>query len=77
MERKRIIINLKSTSPEGKVRVCKSIPKAAAGLGFSEVGVRKAYYSKKERIGEYQLEWLKVKKDRMAEIIENAKPRIN
>ena len=46
-------------------------------MGFSEVGVRKAYYSKRERIGEYQLEWLKVKKDRMAEIIENAKPKIN
>ena len=77
MERKRIIINLKSTSPEGVVKVFKSILEAAAGLGFSEVGVRKAYYAKRDRIGEYQLEWLKVKKDRMAEIIENAKPRIN
>ena len=71
------MINLKSTSPEGEVRVFKSIPEAAAGLGFSEVGVRKAYYSKREGIGEYQLEWLKVGKDRMAEIVENAKPRIN
>ena len=27
-------------------------------MGFSEYGVRKAYYSKRNRIGEYKLEWL-------------------
>ena len=77
MGRKRILINLKSTFPEGEVRAFKSIPEAPAGLGFSEAGVRKAYYSKREGIGEYQLEWLKVGRDRMAEIIKNAKPKIN
>ena len=27
-------------------------------MGFSEYGARKAYYSKRNRIGEYKLEWL-------------------
>ena len=58
MGRKEITINLKSTSPEGEVRTFKSIPEAARELGFSEVGVTKAYYAKRDRIGEYQLEWL-------------------
>ena len=31
----------------------------------------------KDRIAGYQLEWLKVKKDKMAEIVENSKPRID
>ena len=56
--RKPIPINLKSTFPEGEVKTFKSIPEAARELGFSEVGVRKAYYAKRDRIGEYQLEWL-------------------
>ena len=60
MGRKGIKINLKSISPEGEVKYFKSIPEAAEGLGFSERGVRKAYHSKRDRIGEYQLEWLKV-----------------
>ena len=30
----------------------------AREIGFSEYGVRKAYYSKRNRIGEYKLEWL-------------------
>ena len=55
MGRKGITINLKSTSPEGEVRTFKSIPEAARELGFSEVGVRKAYYAKRNRISEYQL----------------------
>ena len=52
-------INLKSTSPEGEVKFFKSFPEAARELGFSEVGVRKAYYAKRDRISEYRLEWLK------------------
>ena len=59
MDRKGTKINLKSTSPEGEVKYFKSFPEAARELGFSEVGVRKAYYAKRDRIGEYQLEWLK------------------
>ena len=58
MGRKGITINLKSSSPEGEVRTFKSIPEPARELGFSIVGVRKAYYAKRDRIGEYQLEWL-------------------
>ena len=59
MGRKGITINLISTSPEGEVRTFKSIPEAARQLGFSEVGFRNVYYAKRDRIGEYQLEWLK------------------
>ena len=59
MGRKGIPINLKATSPEGVVMRFKSISEAAAGLGFSERGVRKAYDAGRNRIGEYQLEWLK------------------
>ena len=58
VERKGIPINLKSTSPEGEVSTFTSIPEAAAGLGFSERGVRKAYHKSRNRIGEYQLERL-------------------
>ena len=46
--RKPIPINLKSTSPDGKVRFFKTIREAAKELGFSERGMRKAYH----------LEWL-------------------
>ena len=59
MGRKGIQMNLKTTSPEGEVKHFKSIPEAAEGLGFSEVGVRKAYYGNRDRIDEYKLEWLK------------------
>ena len=51
-------INLKSTSPEGVVRTFKSIPETARELAFSEAAVKKAKYSNRNRIGEYQLEWL-------------------
>ena len=37
----------------------KLFPEAARKLGFSEVESRKAYYAKRDRIGEYRLEWLK------------------
>ena len=61
MGRKGTTINLKSTSPKGEVKYFKSFPEAARELGFSEVGVRKAYYAKRDRIGEYKLEWLEPK----------------
>ena len=57
--RKPTPMNLKSTSPEGVVRTFKSIPETARELGFSEAAVKKAKYSNRSRIGEYQLEWLK------------------
>ena len=59
-------INLKSTSPEGVVRTFKSIPEAARELGFSEAAVKKAKYSNRNRIGEYQLEWLEPKPEKPA-----------
>ena len=56
--RKLILINLKKTAPSGDVEFFSSFPEAAREMGFSEYGVRKAYYSKRNRIGEYKLEWL-------------------
>ena len=56
--RKPILINLKATAPSGDVKFFSSFPEAAREMGFSEYGVRKAYYSKRNRIGEYKLEWL-------------------
>ena len=47
MGRKEIAINLKAASPEGEVKTFKSIPEAAAGLGFSEFGIRKAYHAER------------------------------
>ena len=35
-----------------------SIGEAAKELGFSECGVGKAFHEKRNRIGEYELEWL-------------------
>ena len=64
--RKPTPINLKSTSPEGVVRTFKSIPEAAIELGFSEAAVKKAKYSNRNRIGEYQLEWLEPKPEKPA-----------
>ena len=58
MGKKGITITLKSTSPEGEVKYFKSFPEAARELGFSKVGVSKACYVKRDRIGEYQLGWL-------------------
>ena len=56
--RKPIPINLKSTSPDGEVRFFKTIREAARELGFSERGMGKAYHAGRNRIGEYELEWL-------------------
>ena len=64
--RKPTPINLNSTSPEGVVRTFKSIPEAARELGFSEAAVKKAKYSNRNRIGEYQLEWLEPKPEKPA-----------
>ena len=58
MGKKPISILLRTTSPEGETRTFTSIPKAASGLGFSKRGVRRAYHEGRNRIGEYQLEWL-------------------
>ena len=56
MGRPRTEINLRTTSPEGEIKMFNSFPEAASGLGFSECAVKKAYYSRRDRIGEYQLE---------------------
>ena len=56
--RKPILINLKATAPSGDVKFFSSFPEAAREMRFSEYGVRKAYYSKRNRIGEYKLQWL-------------------
>ena len=56
--RKPISINLKSTSPDGEVRFFRSICNVAGELGFSERGVGRAYHDGRNRIGQYELEWL-------------------
>ena len=58
MGRKSIPILLKATSPEGETKTFTSIGEAAKELGFSERGVGKAFHKKRNRIGEYELEWL-------------------
>ena len=58
MGRKSIPILLKATLPEGKTKTLTSIGEAARELGFSERGIGKAFHEKKNRIGEYELEWL-------------------
>ena len=56
--RKPIPINLKATSPDGEVKFIRSICDAARELGFSEHGVGRAYHDGRNRIGQYELEWL-------------------
>ena len=63
MGRKSIPILLKATSPEGGTKTFTSIGEAAKKLGFSERGVGKAFHEKRNRIGEYELEWLESKPD--------------
>ena len=63
MGRKSIPILLKATSPEGDTKMFTSIGKAAKELGFSERGVGKAFHEKRNRIGEYELEWLEPELD--------------
>ena len=58
MGRKSIPILLKATSPEGETKMFTSIGEAAKELGFSERGVGKALHEKRNKIEEYELEWL-------------------
>ena len=58
MGRKSIPILLKATSPENETKTFTSISEAAKELGFSKHGVGKAFHEKRNRIGEYGLEWL-------------------
>ena len=60
---KSIPILLKATSPEGETKTFTSIGQAAKELGFSERGVGKAFHEKRNRIGEYELEWLEPEPD--------------
>ena len=61
--RKSIPILLKATSPEGETKTFTSIGEAAKELGFSEHRVGKAFHKKRNRIGEYELEWLEPEPD--------------
>ena len=63
MGRKSIPILLKATSTEGETKMFTSIGEAAKELGFSECGVGKAFHEKRNRIGEYELEWLEPELD--------------
>ena len=63
MGRKSIPILLKATSPEGETKMLTSIGEAAKELGFSECGIGKAFHEKRNRIGEYEPEWLEPKSD--------------
>ena len=58
MGRKSIPILLKATSPESETKMFTSIGEAAKELEFSERGVGKVFHEKRNRIGEYELEWL-------------------
>ena len=61
MGRKSIPILLKAASPESETKMFTSISEAAKKLGFSQRGVGKAFHQKRNRIGEYELEWLEPK----------------
>ena len=63
MGRKSIPILLKATSPEGETKMFTSIGEAAKELGFSKHGVGKAFHEKRNRIGEYELQWLEPEPD--------------
>ena len=63
MGRKSIPILLQATSPEGETKMFTSISEAAKELGFSEHGVSKAFHEQRNRIGEYELEWLEPELD--------------
>ena len=58
--RKPIIINWRATSPEGEVSYFRTFKDAARELGFNESSVKRAYHANRNRIGEYELEWLGV-----------------
>ena len=63
MRRKSIPILLKATSPEGQTKTFTSIGETAKELGFSERGAGKAFHEKRNRICEYELEWLEPEPD--------------
>ena len=63
MGRKSIPILLKATSLEGETRRFASIGEAAKELGFNESGIGKAFHEKRNRTGEYELEWLEPELD--------------
>ena len=63
MGRKSIPIFLEATSPEGETKMFTFISEAAKELGFSKRGVGKAFHEKRNRIGEYELEWLEPELD--------------
>ena len=63
MGRKSISILLKATSPKGETKMFTSVGEAAKELGFSERGVGKAFHEKRNRICEYELEWLEPELD--------------
>ena len=73
MGRKSIPILLKATSPEGETKTFTSIGEAAKELGFSEHGVGKAYHAKRNRIGEYELEWLEPEPKPVPELVPKSK----
>ena len=50
-------------SPEGETKTFTSIGEAAKELGFSERRVGKAFHEKRNRTGEYELEWLEPEPD--------------
>ena len=63
MGRKCIPILLKTTSPEGETKTFTSIGEAAKESGFSERGVGEAFHEKRNRTGEYELEWIEPELD--------------
>ena len=63
MGRKSIPIILKAISPEGETKTFTSVGEAAKELGFSEHGDGKAFHEQRNRIGEYELEWLEPELD--------------
>ena len=63
MGRKPIPILVKATLPEGETKIFTSIGEAAKELGLSKCGVGKAFQEKRNRIGEYELEWLEPELD--------------
>ena len=73
--RKPIIINLKATSPSGEVKFFKTFKEAATELGFNESSVKKAYHNDRNRIGQYELEWLKVPEEPTKEKPERERER--
>ena len=63
MGRKSKPILLNATSTAGETKMFTSIGEAAKELRFSKCGVGKAFHEKRNRIGEYELEWLEPELD--------------